>query len=202
MLGALDFDVGPENRSEQFELTGAEVLTGGGGVADGAVVFGEHEPVVDGGDLGHVPLTRAEDRQARHPHLSGVGVTHGREVGGFESLIAAANDGTETGFAQRLTGGRDEVDGEVGVTVGEQLGRQGGEPPGGGRATPPAARLDVGRLDQTGGDEGVEVLAHRCRRDVEITSEIARRDGPATFELIDDASLGCAWLGHGTNRTN
>ncbi len=202
MLGALDLDVGPEHRTEQIELTCAETLTRSRRITDRAVVLDEHEPVVDGRNLGHVPLARAQCRQVRHPHRSGIDVAHGRQVAGFEPLVAAADHRAETSFTQRLPDGRDEVDGEIGVAVGEQLGRQSGEPPGGGRATPPAARFGVARLDQTVGNESVEMLAYCRRRDVEISGEMARGEGAATLELVDDASLGLSWLDHGTNRTN
>src|SRR4051794_21923213 len=129
VLVPLDDHAVTQRLTEQLQLGRAQAEAHAGGVADRAVVLGEHERVAVGGRLGDVALGSADVGQPADLHGDVRTVVELLAVRTELALASGADDLTERVLAERLADRLDELDGEVGMTVGEQLGRHRRQPP-------------------------------------------------------------------------
>ena len=181
-------DIGAEDVSEELELGAAQPRARGGRFADRTVVLDEHDIASVDANFGHVPLvsaTRGERFRApsygRTParHRGGVGVAL---LGGtrLDHLLEAA---LSDGSADRA----DELDREVGVAIGKELGRKRRERPQR-RGSSPALWRSGAALDELRLFEPGEVLSHRGLGEAEVVGESRRGGRSRALEAIHESA--------------
>jgi hypothetical protein len=163
------------------------------------VVLDEDEvaPVVD--DLGQVALFAASVGEGADANGHG-GLAECLAVVGDLLLGALVDHPLQGLFAEAGLDRFEELDGELAVAVGEELGRQRRVAPADRR---PAAPEDGAfePLDQTGLLERVEMLTHGRRCRVELVGQLVSRRRVGALEHLDDPAFGIGEVGHAGQST-
>lgn len=186
MLVSADLHPTAKSRLEQFEFGLAQALASRGRFADRTMVFDQEPTIPVGGvdDLGHVALVGPQIGQSAE-----LVVDPAQSTPVLDQLIGEPlfDDGLKAVIAHGGPDRTDERDGEIGMTIGEQIEGHGGERPLQRRPSRSRCR-PTRRLDEPIAVEIVEVLANGFRGQPKARRELRPGQG-TTLQRVDDPSL-------------